>query len=115
MNTPEPAMGQARQPAAGGARKRRFQVISHAGMLAVAVVLVITYTVLHVLGLRENVSLVFATSSGGSEGQMAWALLYVASYVGAVVLAPILILAAGIHFGTTRLTQRAIARRPEEA
>jgi len=76
--------------------------------------ILVLYLVAHVAGLRECTSFLSGTMPLGSFGQYLNGFLgiaYVLVYIGAVIVAPILIVAAGVFF----LLQRWVMRRRQEA
>ncbi len=73
------------------------RIFSPQGLVVRAAAIVVAYLVLHACGLREYTTLMTGTSPAGGAIDRSSALLaffYVAAHVGAVVLAPIMILAA---------------------
>lgn len=84
----------------------RWGFLSPRGLLVRAALLVGVYTLFHVLGWREHVSAVYATS-GARTGPAVAGVLYALSYFGVVLVAPILAVAAGI----LAMLQRVFARR----
>ena len=105
-------MSEKTQPTRGGeatpaipkpARQRR--PISPWGLVAVAACVAMAYGVAHVLGWREYVSSVFATSAGPNS-HIIMGLLYAITYFGFVLLAPLLVLAAVLFAILSRLFAR---------
>ena len=70
------------------------------------------YGLCHALGLREDVSLLFATSHAGPAGggRILVAGIYVLAYLGAVLVAPILLIAAALCLGGRLLWRRLFGR-----
>jgi hypothetical protein len=102
--SPSAGGGEGIRPGTPG-KRRRVQVVSPLGLLALAALVAAAYGVVHALGWREHVSVVFATSGGGG-GQMVMGLLYVAGYFGFVLLVPVLVPAAGVFALLSRLLAR---------
>jgi hypothetical protein len=94
------------RPAARKLWRIRWGLLSPRGMLLRAGLLVVIYALFHVLGWREHVSAVYATSSARPVAAVA-GILYALSYFALVLLAPILAVAAGI----LAVLQRVLARR----
>ncbi len=86
--------------------KRKSHLISPTTLIVLAAIIVAAFGICHAVGMRENVSSLFATSSG-SDSTMTSAMAYVALYLCAVVLAPIFAIAAVIM----KALQLALARR----
>ena len=90
--------------------RRKLPLLSPAALLLAALLLVIAYGVADLVMPREDVSLLTATAfepdaAGGNR--IAWAGVYAALYFAAVLLAPVLALAAVIFWAL----QRALRRR----
>jgi len=64
------------------------------------------YGLCHLLGLREDVAVLFATSHTGSTARFLGAAVYVLFYLGLVVACPILLLAAAIFAAVGRGLRR---------
>ena len=79
-------------------RKRRLPPFVPVGLLVCAAALTGAYLICHVLGMRENVSVLPAIAADGSRGTGATvlALLYVALYLGFVIVVPVLLIASVI-------------------
>lgn len=77
-------------------------------LLALAAAIAAALGLCHAAGLREDVSLLFATSRAESPaaGSILPAGLYVAAYVAFVLLAPVLVLAAVLFAGARGLLRR---------
>jgi len=75
---------------------RRFHLVSPAGMVIACCLIAAGYGLCHLLGLREDVAVLFATSHTGSTGRFLGAAVYVLFYLGVVVACPILLLAGAI-------------------
>ena len=104
-------MSEKNQPTRGGEEitpaipkppRQRHLPISPWGLVAVAACIAMTYGAGHVLGWREYVSSVFATSAGPSS-HIVMGLLYAIAYFGFVLVAPVLVLAAVIFALLSRL------------
>jgi hypothetical protein len=65
-------------------------------MLIAAGLIATAYGACHLLGLREDVSVLFATSRSGSAAQSLGGVAYVFLYLAAILACPILVLASGI-------------------
>ena len=75
--------------------------------------MVALFVALHVLGWRDDTRIISGTAAGPGLDSALTALrgvLYALAYFGAVILAPILIIAAGLLAGFSRL----VGRRPAE-
>jgi hypothetical protein len=93
-------------------RMRGVPRVSPAGFLLYAASLLVFYGVLHLLGLRECVSLVCGTPRpvlGSVELGCAAGAAYIALYFGVAVFVPILLIAAAVMAVLMRLLAR---RRP---
>ena len=79
-------------------RKRRLPPFVPVRLLLCAAALAGAYLICHALGMRENVSVLPIIAGGGSPGTGAavLALLYVALYLGFVIVVPILLIASVI-------------------
>lgn len=78
-------------------------------LFAAAVLLWLLFLVLHLAGLRESVPALSLTHSPGKSFERAVVemALYVLSYFGATLAAPILALSAALQFGYEKLTSSA--------
>jgi hypothetical protein len=78
------------------------------GLLLAAGLLLVAYAVGHALGLREATGLVcrIDLQVAPRASEILGLLVYLASYVGAIVVAPILLLAAGMIWLFDRLRAR---------
>ncbi len=80
-------------------RRRRYRLISPTTLLVLGAAPAVVCGVLHLLGTRQDVALLAGTA-GDQAGQSTWrlavALVYVLSFLGAVLLTPIAGLAAVI-------------------
>ena len=90
----------------------RVPRFSPGGLLAVALEVTVVFAILHACGLREATSVLSGTVP--VEGAtltiaMMKAFVYIVFYLGAVLLAPVLIIASGVMFAVERLWQ---ARSP---
>jgi len=88
----QPARGEEATSAVSKSRRQRH-LISPWGLVAIAAFIAMLYGIGHVLGWREYVSSVFATSAGPSS-HIVMGLLYAIAYFGFVLVAPWLVLAA---------------------
>ena len=77
--------------------RRRLVLLSPTGMLILAGIIAAAFGVCHLMGLRENVSVVFATSGTASIGRFLGGAAYVLLYLATITGCPILVLAGGIH------------------
>jgi hypothetical protein len=79
------------------------------GLLLAAGLLLVAYAVCHGLGLREATSLVSRIDQqvAPRTGEIVTLVLYLASYAGAILVAPILLLAAGMIWLFDRLRTHA--------
>jgi hypothetical protein len=59
------------------------------------------FLVLHLLGLRDDVSILSGTMPGGSL-EAAGGLLYALAFFSTVIIAPVLLASAGLHWLSTR-------------
>lgn len=66
------------------------------GLLLCAALIGLAFLVCHVAGFRESTSVLSGTYTGA--GSVASGLVYAAAYMGFVILAPILVLGAGVSF-----------------
>jgi hypothetical protein len=78
-----------------------FHFLGHAlfrplGWLCWAAMFVVVFGACHLLGWRDDTAILSGTLAPGSELTMVRGLIYLASYFAAVLLSPILILAAGL-------------------
>jgi hypothetical protein len=75
--------------------------LSSKAMVSWAAAILITFAILHALGWREFTSVISGTIPRGASSMEASvkALAYMAAYFGAVLVAPILIIAAAIRLG----------------
>jgi hypothetical protein len=73
---------------------------SPGGFVVWAVLILISFGLLHLLGWREATTILTGTipPKASAAATMLKALLYMGSYFGAVVLAPILIIGAGLQW-----------------
>ena len=74
-------------------------LFSPRGLLVRAVLIVLVFVLCHAAGLREKTSILCGTSPTGDVDDMlsiTLAALYMLAYFGALVVAPILILASGV-------------------
>ncbi|HUX02895.1 MAG: hypothetical protein WBD63_11515 [Phycisphaerae bacterium] len=101
---PQPTSGGEATPAVQKPARQR-QPISPGGLVAVAAFIAMAYGVGHVLGWREYVSSVFATSAGSSS-HIIMGLLYAIAYFGFVLVAPLLVLAAALFAILSRIFAR---------
>ncbi len=76
----------------------RAPILSPLGFLRWAIVLSIPLAIAHLAGLRQYVSILSLTVPEGTPGQLAawYAGMYLISYVAFTLLAPILVIAAGL-------------------
>jgi hypothetical protein len=94
--------------------QRKFHRAFPVTMLVLAALIAAAFGVCHLLGAREDVSLVFATSGSGSDGARGGLLLaglYFLSYFAFWLVMPVLLLAAGLFTVVQLLWLRAVARR----
>ncbi len=75
-------------------------------LLVMAVLLVLFLGFVHALGLREEVSVLSGTSPPGEHASALLGVIYALSWFAAVIVAPILALAALIGWGFERVKQR---------
>jgi hypothetical protein len=80
------------------------------GLLLRAALIAAVYAVLHLCGLRQDAAFLSGTPVGGTLATLG-GITYVLFYFAAVVLAPILVIAAGV----LRLLTRSPATRSAEA
>ena len=100
----QPARGEEATPAIPKTARRRH-LISPWGLVAIAAFIAMLYGIGHVLGWREHVSSVFATSAGPIS-HIVMGLLYAIAYFGFVLVAPWLVLAAILFVILSRLFAR---------
>jgi len=87
----------------------RWSLLTPSGLVVRAVVGILVFTILHAIGLRAYTTVISGTSPTGRQvgyGDMWKMLAYVLSYLSATVLAPILLLAAGVLSLLTRRVHR---------
>jgi hypothetical protein len=79
-------------------------VVSPAGLAIAAVIIAVAFGVAHALGLRPYTAVLSGTAPPGASGGAAIALglAYVALYFAFVIVAPILLIAAGVMRLVTR-------------
>lgn len=72
--------------------------LSPKGLLVAAAAIALVYVLAHAAGLRAYTAILSGTAPPGGDGASAWALGvgYVLCYFAAVIVAPILAIAAGI-------------------
>ena len=92
-------------------RGRRWLTGFPKALLVVAALIVAAYGVGHMLGLRGEVSLLFATSqaeggAGAAGGRILAAGLYVLAHVGTTLLAPILVVGGVLYAGMMLVLRR---------
>lgn len=76
----------------------RQTILLRLGWMGCAVALMVMFGVFHIIGWRHNMSFISGTVPGShAHAMVIRGMLYGLSYFGAVILAPILILAAGIR------------------
>jgi hypothetical protein len=78
-------------------------------LIASALILLLAFTAVHLAGWRESTTVLSGTLPPGATGWAAptrQALLYIAAYLGCVVLAPILALGALIQWSFERTLHR---------
>ena len=99
----------------GPSPKRKFHLISPVTLIVLAAVIAAAFGICHAVGMRENTPALFATSSG-SASTVTSAVAYVALYLAAVVLAPILAIAAvimkALQLALARLAKADTPREP---
>ena len=83
--------------------RRRFRIVSPLTMLILAAVIAACFGACHALGLRDDVPALLINLQGELSAQTAGGAVYLASYLAFVVLAPILILAAGLFAVALRI------------
>jgi hypothetical protein len=76
--------------------RRRLRAVSPVGMVIASALIAGGFGVCHLLGLREDVGVLFATSEIGSISRVLGAAAYVLLYLGAIIACPILLLAGAI-------------------
>ncbi len=80
-------------------KRRRFGLLSPAGWLIRAVVLLVLFAAMHLLGWREHTNVFSGTLGLNSTADYLRAIaggLYVIAWFATVVVAPILLIAAGV-------------------
>jgi hypothetical protein len=88
-------------PLLDDARRRRSALAVPFGLVRVAAIGVAVFAVLHLLGARESTSVLSGTSPGSGTAAFLGA-AYAVAYFGAVVGAPVLVIAALIFCGLAR-------------
>jgi hypothetical protein len=81
-------------------RWSKAPVLSPTGLIVRAIIIALTFVVCHGLGLREHTSFLSGTSASADTSLTASAVLgvtYIATYLGFVILTPILLIASGIQ------------------
>ena len=80
-------------------------IFSATGLVVSAVLVIVLFLVLHLCGMRENLSFLCGTSPTGNLADrqaMYWAVIYLLLYFGVVLVVPILLIAGAL----LRLFQR---------
>ncbi len=87
----------------------RLELFSPRGFLLRALVLAVAYALCELAGLREYTTFLSGTAAGGRwEASVVWGMTYIFVYLGFVLLAPILVIAAAL----LHVWQRFARRRP---
>jgi hypothetical protein len=81
----------------------RANFLGHAGFVSHAIVILIVFAALHLLGWRDDTRILSGTSLP-SSGAVFRGFLYATAYFAAVILAPILLLAGAIQAAIQRAT-----------
>ncbi len=90
-------------------RTVRAPVLSPRGFAARAALIALVYTLLHLAGLREYASILSGTAPTGDPNDylaMALGMTYVLVHLAFVLIAPVLVLAAGILRGLEHVVAR---------
>ena len=81
--------------------------LRHVTMLGTAILLLALFAMFHLLGWRDDTAIISGTSTSPNANATAIrGVLYALTYFLAVIVSPILILAAGINAMLRRLTRR---------
>ncbi|MBN1417312.1 MAG: hypothetical protein JXP34_00970 [Planctomycetes bacterium] len=93
-------------------RRARLPFFSPRGLAARALLLAAAFAIAHVAGLRSHVTFLSGATAAGIHPALSAALgcVYLALYVGAVLIAPVLLTAAGILAVIFRVLARAPTR-----
>lgn len=91
----------------------RLELFSPGGFLLRALVLAVAYALCELAGLREYTTFLSGTAAGGRWGtSVVWGMTYIFVYLGVVLLAPILVIAAALLHVWQRFARR---RQPPPA